>query len=87
MAASSAFQHRTFNTGLGKLPDRSGAFGTQTTAQQRENQRLEKERAQAERERLEREGQDAMGQLTEEQKDEINEAVRPLRTRGFCNLY
>lgn len=79
MASSSAhptFPQRTFNTNLGKLPDRGPAptFGTSTTAQAREAQRLERERDRLEKERLEREGQD---QLSEEQKEEINEAVPP----------
>ena len=74
MASSSAhpvFPQRSFNTNLGKLPDRSlgGAFGASTAAQQREAQRLE-------RERLDRQNQDPMSQLTEEQREEINEAVR-----------
>ena len=79
MASSShAFPPRSYNTNLGKLPDRStaGAFGATTAAQQREAQRLERlERERLEKERSEREGQDQMNQLTEEQKEEVNEAV------------
>lgn len=76
-SAHPSFPQRTFNTNLGKLPDRStgGVFGTSTTAQQREAQRIERERERLEKERLEREGTGQMNQLTEEQKEEINEAV------------
>ena len=81
MASSSAhptFPQRSFNANLGKLPDRSlgGAFAASTAAQQREAQRLERERDRLEKERLDRENQDPMSQLTEEQREEINEAVR-----------
>ena len=57
------------------MPDRSmgTTFGATTAAQQRESKRLEREREQAERERLEREEQN---QLSEEQREEIKEAVR-----------
>ena len=79
MASSSAHPSlplRPYSSALGKFPDRSGgAFGAQTTAQQREAQRQERERERLEKERLDREGQDPMNQLTEEQKEEINEAV------------
>ncbi|MCJ1320760.1 Calcium-binding component of the spindle pole body (SPB) half-bridge [Xylographa vitiligo] len=77
MASSSthpAFPPRPYNAALGKLPDRSGGFAPASTAQAREAReaaRLER----LERERLEREGQqDPMGQLSEEQREEINEA-------------
>ncbi|MCJ1381277.1 Calcium-binding component of the spindle pole body (SPB) half-bridge [Xylographa soralifera] len=78
MASSSthpSFPPRPYNPTLGKLPDRSGGggggFAPPSTAQAREAARLERQ----ERERLEREGQqDAMGQLSEEQREEINEA-------------
>ena len=89
MASSSvhpSFPPRSYNTNLGKLPDRSiaGAFGASTTtAAQREAQRLERERERLEKERLEREGQDPMSQLTEEQREEINEAVRPNTSRSI----
>lgn len=75
MASSSAHPpfggraYGTSSTTLGKLPDRSAAS--------REAQRLERERA-AERERLEREaavGNNSFAELTEEQREEINEAV------------
>ncbi|MCJ1410398.1 Calcium-binding component of the spindle pole body (SPB) half-bridge [Ptychographa xylographoides] len=76
MASSSthpSFPQRPYNANLGKLPDRT-AFNTTSTAQQREAQRLERERERLEKERLEREGQDPMNQLSEEQREEINEA-------------
>lgn len=47
-------------------------FGASTTAQQREAQRQERERERLEKERIEREEQN---QLTEEQREEIREAV------------
>lgn len=77
-AVQPSFPPRSFNA-LGKLPDRTaaGGFGAQMSAQQREAQRQERERERIEKERLERESQDQMNQLTEEQKEEINEAVRP----------
>ncbi|MCJ1391501.1 Calcium-binding component of the spindle pole body (SPB) half-bridge [Xylographa bjoerkii] len=73
MASSSThptFPPRPYNPTLGKLPDRSAGFVPPSTAQAREAARQERQ----ERERLEREGQDAMGQLSEEQREEINEA-------------
>ena len=76
MASSShpTFLSRQHGTSLGKLPDRTRdtAFGEMSAAQKRETQRLEREREKAERERLEREEQN---QLTEEQREEIKEAV------------
>ncbi|MCJ1481735.1 Calcium-binding component of the spindle pole body (SPB) half-bridge [Schaereria dolodes] len=80
MASSSAhptFPARPFSGALGKLPDRAlaGAFGASTAQQQREAQRQERERERLEQERLERERRDPMSQLTEEQREEINEAV------------
>lgn len=48
-------------------------FGASTTAQQREAQRAERERERLEKERMEREEQN---QLSEEQREEIREAVR-----------
>ncbi|KAH0544546.1 hypothetical protein FGG08_001318 [Glutinoglossum americanum] len=55
------------------------AFGASTSQQAaREAARMERERERererAERERLEREGQSGLGELTEEQREEINEA-------------
>ena len=70
MASSShpSFPSRSYGGNLGKLPDRSlgAAFGSSTQRQERERERLEKER-------IEREEQN---QLTEEQREEIKEAVR-----------
>ena len=72
-SAHPTFPSRPYGTNLGKLPDRSlGAFGSSTTVQQREAQRLERERERLEKERIEREGQ---AQLTQEQQEEIREAV------------
>ena len=53
-------------------------FGASTTAQQREAQRQERERERLEKERLERE---EVNQLSEEQKEEIREAVS-----RFCSM-
>ena len=78
MASSAypSFPSRPYGSNLGKLPDRSlGAttFGASSTQQQRENARQERERERLEKERLEHEEQN---QLTEEQREEIKEAVR-----------
>ncbi len=76
------FPSRPYSGALGKLPDRSNAaggsnpFGASSSA--RETARLERERIErerAERERAEREGQNRLAELTEEQREEINEAV------------
>jgi len=74
-SAHPAFPSRSYASNLGKLPDRSlgTTFGASTTQQQRENARQEREREKLERERLEREEQN---RLTEEQREEIKEAVR-----------
>ncbi|SLM39096.1 cell division control protein cdc31 [Lasallia pustulata] len=65
-AAHPSFPSRPYGTSLGKLPDRTSgaAFGASTAQQQR---RVEKER-------IEREGQNHLAELTEEQREEINEA-------------
>ncbi|MCJ1249174.1 Calcium-binding component of the spindle pole body (SPB) half-bridge [Trapelia coarctata] len=77
MASSSthpSFPQRPYNNTLGKLPERS-AFAPPSTAQAREAQRLERDRLSREREReRERQDPDPMTQLTEEQREEINEA-------------
>ena len=75
MATSSAghskFAPRTFTNSLSNLQDRAGYSGVTSSAQQvREAQRHERER-----ERLEREGPSQLADLTEEQREEINEAV------------
>ncbi|MCJ1472233.1 Calcium-binding component of the spindle pole body (SPB) half-bridge [Lambiella insularis] len=70
-SAQPSFPPRTYPSALSKLPERS-AFAPPSTAQQRDAARRE----QAEKERLEREGHDPMNQLSEEQREEINEAVR-----------
>ena len=54
-----------------------GQFGASSTAQQREKERVERERA--EKERREREEREEQNQLTEEQREEIKEAVCPER--------
>ena len=56
----------------------SAGFGAPATTQQhREAQRLDRERVErAERERMEREGRGQLAELSEEQKDEIDQAVR-----------
>lgn len=66
-----------FGPRSGHLAERSkaAAFGASTTAQQRENLRLDRERDRLEKERLEREGQEQINQLSEEQKEEVIEAV------------
>lgn len=56
----------------------AGASGATSTQQQREAQRLERERQErAERERREAEERGALESLSEEQREEINEAVCP----------
>ena len=75
-SAHPTFPTRPYSSNHGKLPDRSSMnmpFGASTTAQQREAQRQERERERLEKERIEREEQN---QLTEEQREEIREAVR-----------
>lgn len=71
MAATAANFARNF-----ALTERNKAaattFGTSTIPPLRDNPR--------ERERLDREAQEQLNQLTEEQKEEINEAVRPYST-------
>ncbi|KAI4150148.1 MAG: hypothetical protein LQ340_004238, partial [Diploschistes diacapsis] len=64
---------RTLKTAL---PDRPTAFGmsTTTTQQQRDAQRADRERERLERERLERESASQLDQLTQEQREEIDEA-------------
>lgn len=72
--AHPSFATRPYSN-FGKLPDRSTInppFGASTTAQQREAQRAERERERLEKERLER---DEQNQLSEEQREEIREAV------------
>ena len=69
-AAHSSFPSRPYASNLGKLPDRSAGFGASGGHANREAQRLERERAERERE-----GGNQLGELTEEQREEINEAV------------
>ena len=66
--ANPTLSMRPYTSGLNR--------GAATTQQHREAQRLERERAErAERERMERAGQSSLGELSEEQREEINEAV------------
>lgn len=67
-------------SGLNRGPANTAGFGAGANTQQnREAQRLERERAErAERERMDRAGQTSLGELSEEQREEINEAVRNL---------
>jgi centrin-3 len=55
----------------------AGGFGSTAKTQQRlEAERLERERkAREERERMEQAGQNSLNELTEEQREEITEAV------------
>jgi centrin-3 len=67
------------NPGYGPSGAAAGALGTTgaTTQQQREAQRLERERHErAERERREAEERGVLEALSEEQREEVNEAVR-----------
>ena len=92
MASSSAhpsFPTRPYTSTLGKLHDRTGGigpFGSSTTQAHREAQRLDRERERAERERIEREGQNQLAGLTEEQREEINEAVSASETTHYVGL-
>jgi hypothetical protein len=73
----------TFNT-----PAASGGFGAAAKSQQRlEAERLERERKlREERERMEQAGQNSLAELSEEQREEITEAVSPYSSllRGKC---
>ena len=78
----SAFQstpyntHTPFNT-AGSTTAVAGLGGTGPTQQQREAQRLERERHErAERERREAEERGVLEALSEEQREEVDEAVR-----------
>jgi hypothetical protein len=72
---------RPYGSSLGKLPDRTsmtpqgtgvgGAFGSSMSHQHREVQRHERER----QDRLQRGGENEFAELSEEQREEINEAV------------
>ena len=73
-SAHPAFPSRQYPSNLGKLPDRSlgTTFGASTAQQKREQERAERERERLEQERIARE---EANQLTEEQREEIKEAV------------
>ena len=73
-----AFPSRAPYTGAsqGKLPDRSAQpFGASTSQQAREAARLERER---EKQEHERRAQEEIANLSEEQREEVREAVRTL---------
>lgn len=78
MAGASAhlpFDRRNYALGATTgAPDRTkgATFGQSAAVQQRERERLE-------RERLDREGLEVMKMLSDEQKEEINEAVSRMR--------
>jgi centrin-3 len=81
----------TSQTPFNAPPQNPGAFGTTgaagaaTTQQQREAQRLDRERQERqERERREAEERGVLDALSEEQREEVNEAVRisPKRQHG-----
>lgn len=63
----------------------AAAFGSSTKTQQRlEAERLERERKRREdRDRMEQEGQNYLAELTEEQREEITEAVRKIEDDGI----
>jgi len=70
---------RPYSSIHGKLPERSAPFGA-SAAPGRENARIERERQErerVERERMERDGglPPVVAQLSDEQREEINEAV------------
>jgi hypothetical protein len=95
-----AFPSRPYNTG--KLPDRSAplGFGGSTLASARQNAQQERERQERERQDRERvamaqaqqaqggtaSGGNHMSQLTDEQRDEINEAVGLQHGGGYLNV-
>lgn len=68
----------------------AAASGVATTQQQRDAQRLERERHErAERERREAEERGALEALSEEQREEVNEAVRRVKpcTTGETRMW
>ena len=81
--ASASYPTRPFTTGFSRTTgagtgNGGGAFGpgaaaAAATAHQQQQQR---ERERAEQERLDRSGQNQIGELSEEQREEINEAVQ-----------
>lgn len=93
------FPSRPYTSGLGRASNTpftgqtayaappqnpSGAGASGLTPQQREAQRLERERLERqERERREAEERNALEALSEEQREEINEAVRYYNFRSY----
>jgi len=69
------FQTRQYNSNLSRLPDRSNNNqATPSYPPQTAPYNPSATQARTERERLDREGPQALGQLSEEQREEINEA-------------
>ena len=87
-AGQSAFQSTPYNTQtpFNAPAQNPGGFGAAaTTQQQREAQRLERERQErAERERREAEERGVLEALSEEQREEVNEAVCYLCAKTEC---
>jgi centrin-3 len=82
--ANTILPMRPYSSGINRGTAPGGGLGAGATTQQREAQRLERERNErAERERVERAGQTQLGDLSEEQREEINEAVCLTRETGL----
>ena len=81
--ASAPFPSRPYTTGLGRTTgvgpsSGGGAFSSNAAAsaqQQQQQQQQQRERERAEQERLDRIGHNQIGELSEEQREEVNEAV------------
>ncbi|MCJ1328794.1 Calcium-binding component of the spindle pole body (SPB) half-bridge [Thelotrema lepadinum] len=72
---ATAASHPSFSRNFkGTMPDRSTAFGMSSNAQQRDTHRADRERERQERERLERESAEQLERLSQEQREEIDEA-------------
>ena len=77
--ASAPYSARPFTTGFSRATGAGtgsggGAFGSNAAAASAQQQQRERERA--EQERLDRSGQSQVAELSEEQREEINEAVQ-----------
>lgn len=71
-----SFPSRPFSSTLhGKLPERNVPFGSTSHTANRENLRLERERQERERAAASAGPQNPFPSITDEQKEEINEAV------------
>ena len=81
--ASAPFPTRPYSTGLGRTTGAvtgsgGGAFGSNAAAsaqQQQQQQQRERERERVEQDRLDRIGHNQISELSEEQREEVNEAV------------